>query len=120
MIAGNRPLSVTVLGWIYIVVGSVGFAAHLTELHPGNALQSYVIWVELVELLAIACGVLVLRGHDWARWLSLAWMASHAILSAFHALPEFAIHCLFCGVIAWIFFSPRAARYFRPDRVERM
>ena len=37
--------------------------------------------------LAIVCGVFLLRGHNWARWLALAWIAFHVVLSAFHAIP---------------------------------
>ena len=34
--------------------------------------------VELTELIAIVCGVFLLQGRNWARWLALAWIASHA------------------------------------------
>ena len=110
----KRPLSVTILGCVYIAVGIVGFAYHFTELlaRPYDD-----VWVELTEFLAIVCGVFLLRGHNWARWVALAWIAFHVILSAFHALPEFAIHCLFCAAIAWFLFRPAAARYFRGSRI---
>jgi hypothetical protein len=70
--------------------------------------------------LALACelGDEALRGYNWARWAALAWIAFHVILSAFHAFGEFAIHCLFCAVIAWVLFRPEAARHFRDVRVE--
>jgi hypothetical protein len=55
----------------------------------------------------------MLRGHNWARWVALAWIAFHVVLSAFHAFGEFAIHAVFCAVIAWFLFSPAPARYFR-------
>jgi hypothetical protein len=55
----------------------------------------------------------MMRGQNWARWLAVAWMAFHVILSAFHAVRELAIHSLFLAVIAWILFRPEGARYFR-------
>lgn len=104
------PVSVTILACVYIAVGATGFAYHFTGL---LALQYDGALIELIEFIAIVCGVFMLRGHNWARWLALAWIAFHVILSAFHAFPEFAIHCLFCAVIAWVLFRPEAARYFR-------
>jgi hypothetical protein len=111
----KRPLSVTILGCLYIGVGTIGFAYHFTEL---LAFQYDGLWVELIEILAILCGAFMLRGHNWARWVALAWIAFHVILSAFHAFREFAIHCLFCAVIAWFLFRPEAARYFRGAGIE--
>jgi hypothetical protein len=118
MNGNKRPLSVTILGWVYVGVGTIGFAYHFTELKANNAFQYDGVCVELTELLAIVCGAFMLRGHNWARWLALAWMAFHVILSAFHTFSEFAIHCLFCAVIAWFLFRPEAARYFRGARME--
>src|SRR5947209_15990018 len=101
-----RPLSVTILGFVYVGVGTIGFIYHLREHHANGAFQYDWLWVELVELVAIVCGAFMLRGHNWARWFALAWMVFHVILSAFHALPEFAIHFLLCAVIAWFLFRP--------------
>ncbi|MEO7143460.1 MAG: hypothetical protein ABI165_08145 [Bryobacteraceae bacterium] len=99
-------------------MGAIGFAYHFTGLLASDALHNDGLWIELTEFLAIVCGASMLRGHNWARWLALAWIAFHVILSAFHAFPEFAIHCLFFAAIAWILFRPQAARYFRGARIE--
>ncbi len=92
-----RPLSVTILAWLYIGVGMIGFVSHFTEIHARNAFRYDGIWIEVVEVLAIVCGAFMLRGHNWARWLAIAWMVFHVVLSAFGAFHEFAIHSLFCG-----------------------
>ena len=115
MNGNKRPLSVTILGCVYLAVGAIGFAYHFGEL---LAIQAGSVWVELTEVLAIVCGAFMVRGHNWARWVALAWMVFHVILSALHTFREFAIHCLFCAVIAWVLFRPEARRYFRGDRVE--
>jgi hypothetical protein len=104
---------VTILGCLYIVVGTVGFVYHFTEFRARGGFHYDSLSVELIEFLAIICGGFMLRGHNWARWAALAWIAFHVILSAFHAFGEFAIHSLFLAVIAWILFRPPAARYFR-------
>jgi hypothetical protein len=111
----KRPLSVTILAFVYLAVGALGFIAHFTELKAKGAFPYDALLTELVEFIAIVCGAFMLQGHNWARWLALAWIAFHVVLSAFHALPEFAVHCLFGAVIAWLLFRPGAARYFRGE-----
>jgi hypothetical protein len=98
-----RPWRVTVVGWLYIAVGAIGFVSHW---HDG-------VSVELVEAAAILAGAFVLLGQNWARWLAMLWIAFHVVLSAFHALGELAMHALFCAVIAWVLFRPEGARYFK-------
>ena len=118
MNGNKRPLSVTILGCVYIAIGVIGFVYHSKEFIAQNAFQNDVIGIELTEFIAIVCGIFILRGQNWARWLALAWIAFHVILSAFHTFSEFAIHCLFCALIAWFLFRPVAARYFRRTRME--
>jgi hypothetical protein len=113
----KRPLSITILGCLYIGVGSVGFVYHLYEILATQAFHNDDFLAEFIEFVAIVCGAFMLRGHNWARWVALAWIAVHVVLSAFRAFPEFAIHGLFCAAIAWILLRPEAARYFRRTRI---
>ncbi len=110
--------SVSILAWLYIGVGTVGFVSHFTEVHARNVFQYDGIWTEIIEVLAIVCGAFMLRGHNWASWLALAWIAFHVVLSAFGAFHEFAIHSVFCAAIAWFLFRPEAVRYFHGERTE--
>jgi len=107
----KRPLSVTVVGCIFIAAGVIGFAYHVTEFKTQRSFE--LIWVCLLRLLAILGGVFVLRGKNWARWLVLAWIAYHVVLSAFHHFFELAVHAALLAVIAYILFRPRASAYFR-------
>lgn len=110
MSKNKRPVSVTIVACVYLAVGALGFAAHFHELVAGH----HDAWgIELTELVALLCGAFLLRAQNWARWVALAWIAFHVVLSAFHSIPELAIHGLFCAVIAWILFRPEAGRYFR-------
>ena len=102
----------TILACVYIAVGTVGFVYHFNEFLHRSAFHYGFIWIELVEIIAILCGVFLLRGQNWARWVAVAWIAFHVIVSAFHSLGQFAIHLLFCAVIAWLVFRPAAGRYF--------
>ncbi|HXH47816.1 MAG TPA: hypothetical protein VNM47_00450 [Terriglobia bacterium] len=112
----NRPVSVTIIGWAYLVMGIAGFAYHFTGLRVQHRFQFDILWVELIFLAAIVSGVYVLRGRNWARWLAVAWMAFHVVVSAFHAFTEFAVHSLLCAVLAWFLFRAAATRYFRASR----
>lgn len=115
----TRPLPVTFLGCLYIAVGATGFIFHLNSFLHSNefvsdkAFHSDEIWIELTELLAIVAGAFLLRGKNWARWLTLGWMAFHVVISMLNAVSELIVHCLFFAAIAWFLFRPDAARYFR-------
>jgi hypothetical protein len=104
------PVSVMILAGVYIAVGAIAFVHNFTQL---LASQPDAIWVELTELVAIVCGAGMLRGYNWARWLAVAWISAHLILSAFHSFHGFAIHGVICAVIIWLLFRPPAARFFR-------
>jgi hypothetical protein len=58
-------------------------------------------------------GIFILRGANWARWLLLAWLCYHVVLSAFHSLSEMIIHGVLCAVIASLLFRRQATGYFR-------
>lgn len=110
-----RPVSVTVLAGIYLTVGIIGFCYHLREFAARPVFHQDAVWIELTEALAVISGLFLLRGQDWARWLALAWMIFHVVLSAFNAVSEFLVHLLFCIVIAWILFRSPATRFFRRE-----
>jgi hypothetical protein len=104
---------VTVLAWVYIVAGAAGIVYHAAEFQVKPPFHHEFLWVELLRAVAIVCGVFMLRGSNWARWLALAWIAYHVVLSAFHSAGELALHAVFCAVIAYFLFRPSSARYFR-------
>jgi hypothetical protein len=69
--------------------------------------------VSLVRALAIVAGGFMLRGSNWARWLSMLWISFHVIISAFHSIKELAIHILVFAAFAFVLFRSDAADYFR-------
>ena len=112
----SRPLPVTIIAWVYLVMGAVGFTYHLKEWNAQQSLLQEFVWVELIRLAAVLCGVFLLRGQNWARWLAIAWIGFHVILSIWHTLPELAMHVVFCAIITYVLFRPAASRYFgRPS-----
>jgi len=109
----KRPLSVTIIGCIFIAAGVIGFAYHVTEFKALHPFPYEIVWSASVRMLAVLGGVFVLRGHNWARWLLLAWIAFHVILSAFHSLSELIVHGLLFVVVAYVLFRPKASGYFQ-------
>ena len=109
----QRPLSVTVIAWLFIVAGTVGLVYHATEFKTDGPLKYELVLVCLIRLFSIVCGVFILRGRDWARWGILVWIAYHVVLSAFHTLSELVMHSLLFVIVAWFLLRPRASAYFR-------
>jgi hypothetical protein len=107
----KRPVPVTAVSWVLIASGAAGLAFHLTELTTADKLDYGL--VSLVRALAIVAGGFMLGGSNWARWLSMLWIASHVIISAFHPVTELAIHILVFAVFAYALFRSDAANYFR-------
>jgi hypothetical protein len=114
----KRPLPVTLISLLIAAAGAVGLAYHLNELKLPHPFQNDAVLVELIRLAAIVCGVYMLLGRNWARWLSIAWIGFHVVVSAFHSLPEFAFHGLLFAVFAYVLFRPRATEYFCSGRME--
>jgi hypothetical protein len=112
----KRPMIVTIIGCLLVVVGVTGFAYHFNEIKLQNVLHGENVWIFVVELIAILGGVFVLRGKNWARWLALAWMGFHVVISFFDSLQKVAVHVVFFGLIAYSLFRPDARAYFQRQR----
>lgn len=113
----KRPLSITVVGLLFLVTGLVTFSYHLLR---GWSLRGSTrggihsdVWLVLsVSLLAAVVGVFLLRGSNWARWLALAWLAFHVVISALHSWQETTMHVLLLVAITWLLARPEASRWF--------
>jgi hypothetical protein len=112
----SRPLSLTIVAWIFIVVAGGGILRDLVALAGTDASRAGVlaegamglglIWT--VRLLGVVGGVYVLRQRAWARWLLLAWMIFHVVISAFHSLAEAAAHVAIFSVLTYFLFRSDA------------
>ena len=108
----KRPRSVTVLSWVFVATGVVGLISSLTEFQAAHPFPYDLAGICLIRFTALVCGVYLLRRCNWARWLTLAWTASHVILSGFHSLRELVIHSLLFAVVAYILCRPQTAAVF--------
>ncbi len=109
----NRPLPVLLVAILYLATGAIGLVSHLIQFKPQPPFDYSIVWISLVSLVAIVSGAYILRAGNWARWLALAWIAFHVVLSAFHSPSELLVHSLLCAAIAYFLFNPRANQYFR-------
>jgi hypothetical protein len=105
----KRPLPVIVFGCLFILAGTAGLLYHLKD----RPLDRDFLLISAVRLLAILGGIFLLLGHNWSRWLMLAWLIFHVGVSAFHSLQEFAEHTILLLLFAYFIFRPPASGYFR-------
>jgi hypothetical protein len=114
----KRPIAVTVIAWLLIAAGAFGFAVHLREVLSPKWLHFEDLWIPIVGLLPAVSGVFILLGHNWARWVALAWMAFHIAISFFDSLQKVGVHVLLFVLIAYSLFRRDANAYFQhPDQV---
>lgn len=109
----QRPITVLIIGLLLLVTGVAGFAFHLYEVKPQHVFQGGNFWIFVVELVAIVSGVFLLRGKNWARWLAMAWIGFHVVISFFDSWSRVAVHAVFFLVFAYILFRHKANAYFR-------
>jgi membrane-anchored glycerophosphoryl diester phosphodiesterase (GDPDase) len=107
------PFTVAVLSCLLAVAGVLGVVAQPVKFLVDHHFESDMLWAVLVSVAAAVSGVYMLRGIDWARWLAMAWIAFHVVLSFFHSWLEMAIHGVIFVVFAVILFLPDANRFFR-------
>lgn len=108
----KRPFSISVLAWLYIVVGAVGTAGHYANFWQHRPETNEVVWITALGAGAIVAGAFMLRGQNWARWLALIWMAAHVAISAFHPRRELIMHSLLFVVIGFVLLRRQARQYF--------
>src|SRR5690242_9558547 len=106
----KRPLSITAVGLLFLITGVVTFGFHLSREWGYGAIHPDVLLVLSVSLLALVAGIFMLRGSNWARWLALAWLAFHVVISALNSWRETVTHALLFALIAWLLLRPEAAR----------
>jgi hypothetical protein len=109
----KRPISVTVIAALLIVVGLVALVADFTDLGSFSAHPYETVLIPLVHLFAIVAGAFLLLGRNWARWLAVAWMVLHVAISYGHPLTPFIMHSVFLVIITYFLFRSDARAYFR-------
>lgn len=123
----GRPTSITVIGWILIVLGIVALCGvpmsvfnpeveQLMARSPIPVQWQYFLMV-VGPLLMVFCGQALLNRQNWARWLYVGWnVLSAAINLATSPMKLLIIPSLLVFlVITFFLFLPAANRYFRAE-----
>lgn len=108
----KRPISVTIVSLVLIAAGVAGIAYHSTDLKAFQSVQFDMLGILLIRILAVIAGVFMLFGHNWARWLAIAWIGAHVGISFYHSLGQVAIHAIVLLIFAFILFRAPARDYF--------
>ncbi|POY36077.1 hypothetical protein C3K47_12830 [Solitalea longa] len=107
------PIPVIIVAVLFILTGSIGLIYHRSDFNGSNFMSREAIWIFSVRLLAVICGVLLLCRINWARWLAIAWLLFHVILSASHSTAELITHIVFLILVAVLLFLPKSSAYFQ-------
>lgn len=94
----------------------VGIAAGIEQFPHLLAGQREAVTMEITEAAAILIGVCLLLRQGWARWLAVAWMVFHVVIS-FPDAGKIVVHVVMSGLIAWALFRPESRGWFRRERV---
>jgi hypothetical protein len=114
----RRPISVTIVSLLFIVVGAGGFVKGVWSLVSGSGgITGHAVLdaalVIATALVAVVSGLFMLRGANWARWLCLAWMAFHVVISIGHDKFKLVVHVVWMVVLTIILFWRNASAYFK-------
>jgi hypothetical protein len=115
----KRPLSVSFTGCVFVVVGCASLAGALAksfaqsssavENGRDGALDSALVATSAI--LALVGGAFLFRASNWARWLCLAWMGGHVVISLHHSLQQVVVHGVFLAIIVFFLFRPSWATF---------
>jgi hypothetical protein len=109
--SSQRPLLITVLGWTLIAFGALEFVVQAARirwpLHAGE------VGIPLFELVILACGVFLLRGANWARWLAVGWIGFHVVVGSLHSALQGVVHGVIFLLFAGLMFRPDVNAWFR-------
>src|SRR6478672_2958458 len=99
----RRSIPVIILSCLFILAGVVGIIYHSDDLKIlGRSSESF--WILIIRVLAIIGGVFAIRRKNWARWLLLAWISYHVVLSLYHPLSELSMHAVLLVIVVYVFF----------------
>ena len=115
--------SITIISCIFIAFGCIALLYGLLPHGEITAAQRVAElkghwYVHVSRILQVLSGVFMLYGFNWARWLLLAWIVFHIVISALHSPFQLLMHTLIFAVILYFLFRPSASAYFRGLRTE--
>jgi hypothetical protein len=98
---------VSVVAWLLVAVGMAGIGAQAARFIPDMLLGFEAVYVLSFSIVAIACGVFLLRGQSWTRWLAVAWFALHVVIGALHSWQSAVLHATLLAICTYALFAVR-------------
>ena len=127
----KRPRSVTIISWIFIVFGGLVFCAIVRPHGTADAATARYIadsqanhpflWALFYAgpIVLVICGVLMLLGFGWARWLLHAWFGHNVVMKTIHSPKQFLAGAIFFGVAVYYLYRPQASAFFNARKALR-
>lgn len=100
-----------------MIFGSIALVSGLLPLAGADTAQLIAEFkkhwmVHLSHLAALVSGLFMLRGHNWARWLLVAWLVFHIVIGALHGWFQLLTHVVIFSVFLFFLFRRNASEYF--------
>jgi hypothetical protein len=112
----ERPWLVTASGFLFVLVGIAEFAAHIGDFTLKQPVPHDILWPLGLGVVAIICGVSLLRRKNWARWLAVAWLAFHVVVGGLNSRQQLIMHSVLLVVFAYALFCRESGAYFRANQ----
>ena len=110
----RRPLSIIIISLLFILLGVITLVHAAVELINTSDrltdLKSH--WMIYVSgMAAVVGGAFLLKGHKWARWVLVVWMAFHIVVGALHGVVPLLTHIVIFSVILFFLFRRPVSAY---------
>lgn len=113
-----RPLAVWVFSILFIAADLFGLVYHLDELRT-QTVGTVTILILLLRLLAVVSGIFLFIGHNWARWVLVAWLALHVGISALNSFEQTAAHLVLLVLVIYFLWRPQVSAFLRAPATSR-
>lgn len=113
----RRPIALTVVSWLIIAAGVFGLARGFAAAKSLWPPEQDLFWVVAVDLIGVGCGIFLLKGRNWARWLTLLWVGAHVVIVSLYMPRMILAHAVIFAMIAYLLiFRGDVREYFAAGR----
>lgn len=109
------PLMIILLSGLFIAAGLISSIIHFVSFRSHSLSGQELLWIVLLNVMAIIAGIFMLRRHHWAAWPALVWMAVHIGISLLDSRQKLMVHSLIFVLIAWLLFRPASRAFFQDE-----
>jgi hypothetical protein len=112
----ERPWPVMASGFLFALVGIAEFAPHISHFKLKQPVPQDLLWPLGLGLVAMICGMFLLRRKNSVRWLAFAWLAFHVVVGALNSRQQMIMHSVLLVIFAFTLFGSEASEYFRQGK----